>query len=349
MNFEQFVEDVKAEIKHYLPDEFKDAQIDILQHNKLNESYLGMTVRKDDQTIAPTVNLEHYYEMFQAFDENLDIVMQQVADLVTLKPIHLDLSLFTNYEVAKEHLFIRVSDAERNGELLTGLPHRRVENLAITYHIVAEIGEEGIGSTPVTNRMLNGFGITEEQLHQDALDNSPKIFPAKVEAMSSMMDKMMREDMRRAGMTEEEIDLYFENMGLNEPNPLTVVTNEHQTNGAAVLFYPGQMEKLGESVKGDFFILPSSTHEVLILPDDGGMTYQELKAMVMEINSTQVSPEDRLADEVYHYDTKDRVFEKAGSFEERQKAKEQDIGTKKDANLDKPDVKPKRKSHDVSL
>lgn len=349
MNFEQFVEDVKAEIKHYLPDEFKDAQIDILQHNKLNESYLGMTVRKDDQTIAPTVNLEHYYEMFQAFDENLDIVMQQVADLVTLKPIHLDLSLFTNYEVAKEHLFIRVSDAERNGELLTGLPHRRVENLAITYHIVAEIGEEGIGSTPVTNRMLNGFGITEEQLHQDALDNSPKIFPAKVEAMSSMMDKMMREDMRRAGMTEEEIDLYFENMGLNEPNPLTVVTNEHQTNGAAVLFYPGQMEKLGESVKGDFFILPSSTHEVLILPDDGGMTYQELKAMVMEINSTQVSPEDRLADEVYHYDTKDRVFEKAGFFEERQKAKEQDIGTKKDANLDKPDVKPKRKSHDVSL
>ncbi len=349
MNFEQFVEDVKAEIKHYLPEEFQDAQIDILQHNKLNESYLGMTVRKDDQTIAPTVNLEHYYEMFQAFDENLDIVMQQVADLVTLKPIQLDLSLFTNYEVAKEHLFIRVSDAERNGEILTGLPHRRVENLAITYHIVAEIGEEGIGSTPVTNRMLNGFGITEEQLHQDALDNSPKIFPAKVEAMSSMMDKMMREDMRRAGMTEEEIDLYFENMGLNEPNPLTIVTNEHQTNGAAVLFYPGQMEKLGETVNGDFFILPSSTHEVLILPDDGGVTYQELKAMVMEINSTQVSPEDRLADEVYHYDTKDRVFEKAGSFEERQKAKEQDIGTKKDANLDKPDVKPKRKSHDVSL
>ena len=347
MNFEQFVEDVKAEIKHYLPEEFQDAQIDILQHNKLNESYLGMTVRKDDQTIAPTVNLEHYYEMFQAFDENLDIVMQQVADLVTLKPIHLDLSLFTNYEVAKEHLFIRVSDAERNGEILTGLPHRRVENLAITYHIVAEIGEEGIGSTPVTNRMLNGFGITEEQLHQDALDNSPKIFPAKVEAMSSMMDKMMREDMRRAGMTEEEIDLYFENMGLNDPNPLTVVTNEHQTNGAAVLFYPGQMEKLGETVNGDFFILPSSTHEVLILPDDGGMTYQELKAMVMEINSTQVSPEDRLADEVYHYDAKDRVFEKAESFEDRQKHKEMD--TKKDENLDKPDVKPKRKSHDMSL
>ena len=349
MNFEQFVEDVKAEIKHYLPEEFKDAQIDVLQHTKLNDSYLGMTVRKDDQTIAPTINLNHYYEMFQEFDENLDIVMQQVADLVTLKPIHIDMGMFMNYEIAKEHLFIRVSDAERNDEILERLPHKRIENLAITYHIVADIGDEGIGSTPITYQMLRGYGITEEQLHQDALENSPKIFPAKVEAIGSMMNKMMREDMRHSGMSDEEIDLYFENMGLNEPNPLTVVTNEHQTNGAAVLFYPGQMEKLGESVKGDFFILPSSTHEVLILPDDGGMTYQELKAMVMEINSTQVSPEDRLADEVYHYDTKDRVFEKAGSFEERQKVKEQDIGTKKDVNLDKPDVKPKRKSHDVSL
>ena len=349
MNFEQFVEDVKAEIKHYLPDEFKDAQIDVLQHTKLNDSYLGMTVRKDDQTIAPTINLNHYYEMFQEFDENLDIVMQQVADLVTLKPIHIDMSMFMNYEIAKEHLFIRVSDAERNDEILERLPHKRIENLAITYHIVADIGDEGIGSTPITYQMLRGYGITEEQLHQDSLENSPKIFPAKVEAIGSMMNKMMREDMRHSGMSDEEIDLYFENMGLNEPNPLTVVTNEHQTNGAAVLFYPGQMEKLGESVKGDFFILPSSTHEVLILPDDGGMTYQELKAMVMEINSTQVSPEDRLADEVYHYDTKDRVFEKAGSFVERQKAKEQDIGAKKDVNLDKPDVKPKRKSHDVSL
>ena len=347
MNFEQFVEDVKAEIKHYLPDEFKDAQIDVLQHTKLNDSYLGMTVRKDDQTIAPTISLNHYYEMFQEFDENLDIVMQQVADLVTLKPIHIDMGMFMNYEIAKEHLFIRVSDAERNDEILERLPHKRIENLAITYHIVADIGDEGIGSTPITYQMLRGYGITEEQLHQDALENSPKIFPAKVEAIGSMMNKMMREDMRHSGMSDEEIDLYFENMGLNEPNPLTVVTNEHQTNGAAVLFYPGQMEKLGESVKGDFFILPSSTHEVLILPDDGGMTYQELKAMVMEINSTQVSPEDRLADEVYHYDAKDRVFEKAESFEDRQKHKEMD--TKKDANLDKPDVKPKRKSHDMSL
>lgn len=349
MSFEKFVEDVKAEIKHYLPEDFKDAHIDIMEHSKLNESYLGMTVRKDDQSIAPTVNLDRYYDMYQEYDENLDIVMQQISDIVMVKPIHLDMSMFTNYEVAKEHLFIRVSDAERNDEVLGRLPHRCVENLAITYHIVAEIGEEGIGSTPITHQMLSTFGITEEQLHQDALENSPKIFPAKVEAIGAMMDKMMREDMRRSGMTDEEIDLYFENMGLNQPTPLTVVTNEHQTNGAAVLFYPGQMEQLGESLKGDFFILPSSTHEVLILPDDGGMSYQELKAMVMEINSTQVSPEDRLADEVYHYDAKDRVFERAGAFEDRQKVKAQELGGSKEAGLEQPGHKPKHKSHDISL
>ena len=349
MNFEQFVEDLKSEIKHYLPEDFKDAEIEIHQHEKLNESYLGMTIRKDDQTIAPTVNLNRYYEMFKDYDENLDIVCQQVSDIVMVKPIHIDMSVLLDYEKAKEHLFIRVSDADRNDEILESLPHRRIENLAITYHIAASINEGEIGSAPVSYKMLESFGITEDQLHQDALDNSPKIFPAKVEAISSMLEEIMKEDMRNAGLSDEEIDTMLVEMGVKNPTPLTVVTNEHQTNGAAVLFYPGQMEKLGETVKGDFFILPSSTHEVLILPDDGGTTYQELKAMVVEINSTQVSPEDRLADEVYHYDTKERVFEKAASFEDRQKAKEQNIENKKDADIGKPEAKPKRKSHDVSL
>ena len=93
MNFEQFVEDLKSEIKHYLPEDFKDAEIEIHQHEKLNESYLGMTIRKDDQTIAPTVNLNRYYEMFKDYDENLDIVCQQVSDIVMVKPIHIDMSV----------------------------------------------------------------------------------------------------------------------------------------------------------------------------------------------------------------------------------------------------------------
>ena len=74
----------------------------------------------------------------------------------------------------------------------------------------------------------------------------------------------------------------------------------------------------------DFFVLPSSVHEVLILPDDGSQDLDSLQFMVREINRTEVAPEDRLSDFVYHYDAQDHVLERAETFAERMAQKEQE-------------------------
>ena len=354
MNFEQFVEEVKTSIKDHLPEEYRDAVVELYQHEKLNESYLGMTIRKDGQSVAPTLNMNKYYEQYHDFERGeMAFVLEEMADVIQTEPLQVNLGALMNYESAKDKLFIRVSDADRNSEYLEEIPHRQVENLAITYHLAVGISNSGISSAPINNQMLRAYGVTEEQLYQDALENSPKIFPAKVEPIEVMMEKLMREDMKREGLSEEEIDETLHAMGFGgaEPsqNPLTVVTNERETNGAAVLFYPGQMEKLGEFLKGDFYILPSSTHEVLIMPDNGELTCHDLKVMVVDINNAHVPDEDRLADEVYHYDAKDRIFERAETFEKRQKEKNLEKGIHKDANLGQPGQKPKHKSHDMSL
>ena len=109
------------------------------------------------------------------------------------------------------------------------------------------------------------------------------------------------------------------------------------------------MENMGELLGNDFFILPSSIHEMLILPDDGQVDAEMLKDMVKEVNATQVAPEERLTDDVYHYDTKDHVFEKADRFAERQKEKAvQAVKTEK-AGKEQPEQKPKEKKHDMEL
>ena len=94
-------------------------------------------------------------------------------------------------------------------------------------------------------------------------------------------------------------------------------------------------------------------HEMLVIPDNGSFQQEELKAMVTEVNATQVSPADRLTDEVYHFDTKDRVFEKAQTFEDRQKEKvkahSMEQGGKKDQAMDQAAKPKKHKSNDVSL
>ena len=74
---------------------------------------------------------------------------------------------------------------------------------------------------------------------------------------------------------------------------------------------------------GDFFILPSSIHECLIAPDNGEMKYEDLQAMVKDVNATQVDPADKLTDSVYHYDSKEKIFELAEKFVERQESREE--------------------------
>ena len=92
-----------------------------------------------------------------------------------------------------------------------------------------------------------------------------------------------------------------------------------------MIFYPEFMDNMGELLGNDFFILPSSIHQMLILPDDGQVDAEMLRDMVKEVNATQVAPAERLTNDVYHFDTKDHVFEKADRFTERQKEKEAQV------------------------
>ena len=91
-----------------------------------------------------------------------------------------------------------------------------------------------------------------------------------------------------------------------------------------MIAYPNFFEDAAEKLGGDFYVLPSSIHEVLLVRDNGEMTAKDLEAIVREVNATQVAPEEQLTDHVYHYDSKEHVFEMADKFEERQAERDAD-------------------------
>ena len=68
-------------------------------------------------------------------------------------------------------------------------------------------------------------------------------------------------------------------------------------------------KKVAELLGTNFYVLPSSIHELLILPDNGSMQLSELEAMVREVNATQVAPEDRLSDKVQYYDREAKLLQ----------------------------------------
>ena len=137
-------------------------------------------------------------------------------------------------------------------------------------------------------------------------------------------------------MSSEEREMLQESIRESSQMPtFFVVTNQQRIDGAGAIFYPEVMDNLGELLGQDYFILPSSIHEMLVLPDNGEVSADELRMMVTEVNATQVAPAERLTNDVYHFDTKDHIFEKSDRFTERQKEKEtQAAKTEKTIEID---------------
>ena len=237
------------------------------------------------------------------------------------------------YEIMKEKLSVEVISAEVNEELLAKVPHDRIEDLAVVYRFIMESNEDGRASILVNNDLIERMGVTHEQLRADALENSPEIRPAVIQGMNEVMKEMMGpEAYEMFGIPDDTEEMMF------------IATVPDKNSGAGVLAYQDFMDQAAEKIGGDFFILPSSIHEILLVPDDGQKGADELKAMVMDVNATQVSPEERLSDNVYHYDSKEHIFELAEKFEARQQEKEAAIDEKaEDRGSVLKDLKDKQK------
>lgn len=102
MDFNQFVDEVKGRIKQFLPIEYEGAQVKIEEIKKLNENYLGITVLKENQVIAPTFNLNQLYEMFQSDPQNsMENILRNITELVLDAPEQFDPKSITEYETAR--------------------------------------------------------------------------------------------------------------------------------------------------------------------------------------------------------------------------------------------------------
>lgn len=305
MSYEEFKAWAADEIRAWLPPEYADADVSIHRMEKLGLAYDGMTVVRSGQRAAAAVNLTAFYDMYQEGRTAGDII-HEMADVAAMQAPQMEYSVFSDYEAAKDRLFIRVTNKETNADVLAGMPHKEVEDLAITYHVLVNHDQNGIASAPVTDDLLRHYGVTAEQLHEDAIANSQRMLPAQLDSMQNMLFGMM---------TPEASDTLRD-----EPYPgstMLVLTNNVQLNGAAALFYPGVMDQAAERLGGNFIVLPSSTHEVIMIPADGMTDFRSLEQMVKDINRSQVAPEERLSDHVYHYDAQERLFERADRHEMR--------------------------------
>ena len=294
LSFDQFKTRITHEILNFLPEDFQSAEVKISTMQKLGDSYTALTLPRKNIDASPAINLERYYDKY-LFGREIEELLTEMADVFQTAKMDMSLDWIKDYAKVKDKLFIRVSNAERNMELLEHVPHKRVEDLAITCHVFLENTNESLCSTIVNNDLLNAFGISKTQLFQDAVENGEKLMPITIQTMTELMEK--------SGISQSDEFL------VKSKIPMYIISNSLSLNGAASMFYPGVMDEISERCNGDFYLIPSSIHEVLAVPATSDIDVEKLEQTIEFVNETQVYGPDQLGNHLYRYDSKESVLE----------------------------------------
>lgn len=305
LSFREFCERVVDNIRAELPIEYADASIGLQDVVKNNDTVLhGLMIKTDDVNIAPNIYLDGYFRAYQD-GKSFDSILEDIANVRVKNNLSADfeVSNLTSWENVKDRISLRLVNAELNATYLVGKPHTLVKDLAVVYCVDLGANEAGKMTAPITDQLLESYGVSKAELHEAALGNIEKISRPSIKTMTETMVDMMLPDMLRNGMSEEEARESISHMiPPTEEEAMYVVTNEDKIHGAAVLLDEKFMDEVCAKVGKDFYILPSSVHECLVVPARDEVDLHTLENMVYDVNRTQVSPEEKLSDNVYAYD-----------------------------------------------
>lgn len=290
MDYEQFKKEVKDHILEYLPESFADSDISIHSVIKNNDVRLdGLMIHDSVSNICPNIYLNQYYRDYES-GRDFDEILIELAS-VRLRSGNADfpeVNDITCLEKMKDKIQVKLVNREKNQEYLNDKPFTSIADLAAIYYITLDKSEQGSANVVITNNMLDTYGISVSELHSIALKNM-KCKEAKFLTMAEILRSMV-----------PDADSLF----ANEDLPMYVLTNSDKINGASMLLDTDTMDRIGERIGLGFYILPSSIHETIFLPasfaDDRNL--KEMAEMVIEINGTQVAPDEILSDHVYRYD-----------------------------------------------
>ena len=296
MNKDEFIKMIKDEILECMPEEFRDYTVRIDEVNKSGDVRLhGLCLIKGNNGAAPILYLEPYFEMYREGmnkEELLGVIADKYYDIVRNAPniVIPDMS----FENTKDNLRVRLVYNKTNRNYLVDHVHC---DAGCGYSLVAyaDLSNRLFDGAIVNIRkdMLEPYGLDENEVIKAAMEGSIKNCPARLSYIEDSLMSMMAGGEKENLLDLDRIDL---------SRGVLVLTTEDNFAGAATLFYPGVKEKIAKLMDWDYFILPSSVHEVLMIPADGRFSAKELAMMVKAVNSNEVSKEDQLGNRVLFYD-----------------------------------------------
>ena len=284
----------------------RDIEIEERSVTKAQRGHLnGLIFRTSDTVAAPTYYVEDFYSMYRdgasISELSFDIAQNAFHYIHEDPPLSFEESAKSFEDAA--NLRIRLINSSRNAELLSTVPHRET---GCGLSLIPEV-RSGPYRAVVTKELMKSFGISEHDLMLIALANTAAFDVPVLADLTEMLcvGQDDCENLLLKGLSTEP---------LPAPDSLYVLTNDKFFWGASVLLYPGMTSRLSALLGGDFYVLPSSVHEVLLLPLSMGDP-DKLLETIHEGNRTVVNEEDFLSDDLIICENGDlKIFTPSGPY-----------------------------------
>ena len=289
MKFEEFSMEMTKELSKELP----EVEIKMDSFTRNNGTVLHGLVFHDLSNMAPTIYLDSYYEIYKNGGKFSGLVAE-IADLYRKNRAEqsLDISFFTDFTRIRPRIICCAVNYAKNRELLRDVPYVRMFDLAVVFRVVLNTDVTGIATVLVNNKHLALWGQDADSIHRIAEENTLRLSEFSVSRISDILKEVGCDVMEES---RESIDMY-------------VVTNQWAMYGANAILYSSIFAELSEQMGADLYILPSSVHELIVIPADEMGDKDEIERVVRDINGAVVVPEEVLADSVYCYNRKEKCI-----------------------------------------
>ena len=296
MEYKEFVEYIKMNAG-YIAGEGGNITINhVIKNNGCEMD--GLVIMEKGKDIAPTIYLDSFYELYTN-GENIKNIIRQIEVIYEQNKnnVTFDVNILKHFDTIKDKIVYKVVNYRSNEKLLEQVPHKRILDLAVVFYWLLD-NEYGRSETAlIYNNNLKNWNVTIDDVYKAALKNTPDLLHSKISSMAALFEKC------GVNVDGEEVDLkdYV-------PSDMYVLTNESKLNGAACILYENVLYDFAQKLGADLYILPSSVHEVILLPKLSMFEKDELVNMVKEVNTEGVAADEVLSDHVYEYNRTERLI-----------------------------------------
>ena len=302
--YEEFFKQTTEYIKQLVSDEYEVFASENIKNNGV--VLHGISIRNKNERLSPVFYLDGYVGIEpKAAAQQIVQKYREVKE----QEVPFNIDMLTDFNQVKDMICYKVINKDANEELLQDVPYDEIAgDLCAIYYL--DIGNDA--SITIRTGMLDLWGISADKLYDYADVNTQRLHPATFRSMAETMIDIM------SGGNLMEMKMQFGKMNLSDDefkreivkeldkdNPIPIyVLQGDGAFGASVLLYDNVMSEVREHFNGNYFILPSSISELLVVKDDGVIDVRTLQEMVLEVNEIEVSETERLSDTVYYCNEK---------------------------------------------